>query len=312
VTNAPTANGLAINVRGLRKTYGTVGAVKGIDLSVPKGEIFALIGPNGAGKTTIVEILEGYRERTAGDVSVLGFDPAPNDLAFKRRIGIVLQTTTMEPYLTVEEVIDLFRGYYPHPRPLDEIIDLVGMSGQRNTRVRRLSGGQQRRLDVAIGLAGDPELLFLDEPTTGFDPAARRDAWQMIKALRALGKTIFLTTHYMDEAQELADHVAIISGGRIVAEGTPADLIGRTGGTRITFRTSESVSALPAALQPQAQITSGSVTIETTEPTPTLHDLTSWALENGVELSELTVARRTLEDVYLELTATPASENVAS
>ncbi len=308
MTNAPTANGLAIDVRGLRKTYGAIEAVNAIDLSVHKGEIFALIGPNGAGKTTTVEILEGFRERTAGDVSVLGFDPARNEVAFKQRIGIVLQTTGMEPYLTVEEVIELFRGYYPNPRPLGEIIDLVGMNEQRKTRVRRLSGGQQRRLDVAIGLAGDPELLFLDEPTSGFDPSARRAAWEMIRSLRALGKTIFLTTHYMDEAQELADHVAIISRGRIVAEGTPADLIGRTGATRITFRTSGPVPVLPLALQTQL-ITNGRVALESTEPTQTLHLLTSWALENSIELSELTVSRRTLEDVYLELTAGPPGED---
>lgn len=304
MTSTSPGTTLAIDVRGLRKTYGALEAVRGIDLQVATGEIFALIGPNGAGKTTAVEILEGYRVRSAGDVSVLGFDPARNDLAFKQRIGIVLQTTAMEPYLTVEEVIDLFRGYYPHPRPLDEIIELVGMHEQRTTRVRRLSGGQQRRLDVAIGLAGDPELLFLDEPTTGFDPSARRDAWQMIRSLRALGKTVFLTTHYMDEAQELADHVAIISGGDIVAEGKPSDLIGRTGTSRITFRMADGISALPPALQSLAQLVDGRVTLETTEPTRTLNDLTSWAIEHNADLNELTVSRSTLEDVYLALTQT--------
>lgn len=305
-------NAAAINVHGLRKTYGALEAVRGINLHVARGEIFALIGPNGAGKTTTVEILEGYRARSNGEVSVLGFDPARNELAFKQRIGIVLQTTAMEPYLTVEEVIELFRGYYPRPRPLDEIIALVGMAEQRTTRVRRLSGGQQRRLDVAIGLAGDPELLFLDEPTSGFDPSARRAAWEMIRNLRAMGKTVFLTTHYMDEAQELADHVAIISDGRIVAEGTPSDLIGRTGGTRITFRSAALISALPAELQSKAQQKDGRVTLETTEPTQALHLLTSWALESGIELADLNVSRRTLEDVYLELTAETASEEAAS
>ena len=302
----------AIDVRELRKSYGALEAVRGIDLQIARGEIFALIGPNGAGKTTIVEILEGYRARSSGQVSVLGFDPARNDLAFKQRIGIVLQDTAMEPYLTVEEVIQLFRGYYPRPRPLDEIIQLVGMAEQRTTRVRRLSGGQQRRLDVAIGLAGDPELLFLDEPTTGFDPSARRAAWEMIKNLRALGKTIFLTTHYMDEAQELADHIAIISAGLIVARGTPGDLIGRTGGTRISFRLEAPISALPAELRSSTLREDGRFVIETTEPTRALNLLTTWALESGSQLTQLSVSRRTLEDVYLELTADPTIEGAAS
>ncbi len=294
--------GLAIDVRGLRKTYGALEALRGIDLRVATGEIFALIGPNGAGKTTAVEIMEGYRSRSGGDVAVLGYDPAHNDLAFKRRIGIVLQDTAMEPYLTVEEIVELFRGYYPHPRPLDEIIQLVGLAEQRTTRVRRLSGGQQRRLDVAIGLAGDPELLFLDEPTTGFDPSARHAAWEMIKSLRALGKTVFLTTHYMDEAQELADRVAIISEGRIVAEGKPGDLIGPTGETRIAFRSAQPPSALPPELRSAAVLEDGRVIIETREPTRTLHLLTSWAIERGIELEEIAVSRRSLEDVYLALT----------
>ena len=209
----------AIEVRGLHKSYGQVEAVRGIDLCVSKGEVFALLGPNGAGKTTMVEILEGHRDRSAGDVSVLGYDPGRNDQALKRRIGIVLQSTSVEPYLSVEETINLFRGYYPHPLPLEQILEVIGLREQRRTRVKRLSGGQQRRLDVAIGLAGDPELLFLDEPTTGFDPSARRGAWEMIRNLQSLGKTILLTTHYMNEAEHLADRAAIIVDGEIVAKG---------------------------------------------------------------------------------------------
>jgi ABC-2 type transport system ATP-binding protein len=297
-----TQQDLAIDARGLRKTYGALEALCGIDLQVARGAIFALIGPNGAGKTTAVEILEGYRSLSGGTVRVLGHDPARNELDFKAKIGIVLQSTAVEPYLTVEEVIELFRGYYPHPRPLDEVIELVGLVDKRSERVRRLSGGQQRRLDVAIGLAGDPELLFLDEPTTGFDPSARRAAWGMIKNLRAIGKTVFLTTHYMDEAQELADRVAIISKGHIVAEGTPRDLTGRAGDTRIAFRSGDALAALPPELRSAAQLEDGRVIITTAEPTRTLHFLTSWAIERGTELTEITVSRSTLEDVYLSLT----------
>ncbi len=312
MTNTPASSGLAIDARGLRKTYGELEALRGIDLRVATGEIFALIGPNGAGKTTAVEILEGYRARSGGEVTVLGYDPARNDLDFKAKIGIVLQSTAVEPYLNVEEVIELFRGYYPHPRPLDEIIELVGMAEQRTSRVRRLSGGQQRRLDVAIGLAGDPDLLFLDEPTTGFDPSARHAAWEMIKNLRALGKTVFLTTHYMDEAEYLADRVAIISKGCIVAEGSPSDLTGRAGDTWITFLSVEIPASLPPELRALAKFDNGRVIVETREPTRTLHLLTSWAIESSMELEDLSVSRRTLEDVYLELTAATDSAEAAS
>ena len=216
-----TSADLAVDVRGLRKAYGSFEAVRGVDLRIQRREVFALLGPNGAGKTTTVEILEGYRKRDAGEVTVLGFDPAKQERRFREQIGIVLQSTGIDPYLTVAETVDLFGGYYPNPRPTDEVLEVVGLTEQRDIRVRKLSGGQQRRLDVAVGLAGDPELLFLDEPTTGFDPGARRGAWEMIRNLQTIGKTVVLTTHYMDEAEQLADHVAIMARGEIVALGTP-------------------------------------------------------------------------------------------
>ena len=291
----------AIEVRGLRKSYGQIEAVRGIDLRVSKGEVFALLGPNGAGKTTTVEILEGHRDRTAGDVSVLGYDPGRNDRALKQRIGIVLQTTGVEPYLSVEETIELHRGYYPHPLPLDEILDFIGLTEQRRTRVRRLSGGQQRRLDVAIGLAGDPELLFLDEPTTGFDPSARRGAWEMVRNLKSLGKTVVLTTHYMDEAEYLADRVAIIVNGKIVAEGTPNELVHGDVSTTVRFRVGSGAGRLPEGLLAESQDDEGRFTIATDTPTETLHQLTGWAIEHGIELEELSVSRPSLEDLFIEL-----------
>ena len=294
---------LAIDVRGLRKSYGEFEAVKGVDLSVATGEVFSLLGPNGAGKTTTVEILEGHRKRSAGEVTVLGHDPGKGERAFKRRIGIVLQETGVERFLTVAEVIERFRGYYPNPRPLDEIIEVVGLQEKRDERVRKLSGGQQRRLDVAIGLAGDPELLFLDEPTTGFDPSARRNAWEMVRNLRELGKTVFLTTHYMDEAQNLADRVAIIVGGEIVAEGPPGSLVGAEATkTVIRFALPADVAELPTAIGETAQRSGERISIQTDDTLRVLHTLTGWALEAGVELRELTVAQPSLEDVYLSLT----------
>lgn len=259
----------------MHKSYGDTEAVKGVDLSVAEGEIFALLGPNGAGKTTTVEIMEGHRKPTSGEVRVLGHDPAKRERTFKQRIGIVLQETGVNRFLTVAEVIDQYRGYYPTPRPRDEIIEVVGLTHKRDELVRRLSGGQQRRLDVAVGLSGDPELLFLDEPTTGFDPSARRNAWQMVKNLNDLGKTVFLTTHYMDEAQFLADRVAIIVGGKIVAEGTPEALReGLAGDSRPTY----SVAAH------QAQ------------------DLQQLASTNGIDLREVSTGKPSLEEVYLSLT----------
>jgi ABC-2 type transport system ATP-binding protein len=293
----------AIEIRDLRKSYGDLEAVKDIDLEVAAGEVFALVGPNGAGKTSIVEICEGYRARTAGEVRVLGFDPARGGPELKARIGIVLQETGIDPYLTVAETIDRFRGYYPRPSPRDEIVDVVGLQDKRDVRVGKLSGGQQRRLDVAIGLAGDPELLFLDEPTTGFDPNARRNAWGMIKNLRSLGKTVLLTTHYMDEAEQLADRVAIIVGGEIVAEGPPGSLASaETNLTRVTFRLPTGSPPLPPALQKGAA-GDGRVTLRVEDPMRTLHELTGWGIEHGVQIEELTVSRPSLEDVYLDLTA---------
>jgi ABC-2 type transport system ATP-binding protein len=298
----------AIVVNNLRKSYGDVEAVRGISLHVSSGEVFALLGPNGAGKTTTVEILEGHRNRDAGEVEVLGHDPARNERAFKERIGIVLQHTGVEPYLTAAETVDLFRSYFPHPRPLDEILEVVGLDEHRDQRVRKLSGGQQRRLDVAVGLAGDPELLFLDEPTTGFDPSARRQAWDMVRNLRSLGKTVLLTTHYMDEAQQLADRVAIIVRGEIVADGAPSDLMARDPSTTITFRLPTRERSLIDGLTDDATSDDGRVTLRTTTPTSLLHELTSRAVERAIELEGLTVSRASLEDIYLELTDSAIAE----
>ena len=291
-----------IDIRGLRKSYGDVEAVRGIDLHVDHGEVFALLGPNGAGKTTTVEILEGYRERTDGEISVLGQDPAHAGGDLKGRVGIVLQSTGVDPYLTVRETVDLYAGYYPSPRDIDEVIDLVGLGEKRTTRVKKLSGGQQRRLDVAVALAGDPELLFLDEPTTGFDPNARRNAWGIVKNLADIGKTIFLTTHFMDEAQFLADRVAVIAKGEIVADGTPSTIAGRDRmQTRIHFR-------LPDGKRPALELTDGTALedgsweIRTDNPTKVAHDLTAWALERGQVYEVLEITQPSLEDVYLELT----------
>jgi len=302
--------GSAIEINSLTKSYGGAEAVRGIDLSVERGEVFALLGPNGAGKTTTVEILEGHRQRDAGDVSVLGFDPARGERAFRQKIGIVLQSTGVEQYLTVAEVIEMYRGYYPEPRPLDEIIEVIGLEEKRDERVKKLSGGQQRRLDVAIGLAGDPELLFLDEPTTGFDPGARRRMWQTIKNLVSLGKTIFLTTHYMEEAQELADRVAVISAGRIVAEGPPSTIAGRESEHAvIRFRLPARAPALPAKLRAQSIEVDGAVEIRSADPVRALNDLTGWALAKNVTLDSLEVVRPSLEDVYLKLTGADDGED---
>ena len=294
----------AIELRGLRKSYGPLEAVRGIDLRVERGEVFALLGPNGAGKTTTVEILEGHRRRTAGDVSVLGHDPGRNERALKERVGIVLQQTGVDEYLTVREVVEMVAGYYPRPRDIDEVLDLTGMADQASQRVKKLSGGQKRRVDLAVALAGDPELLFLDEPTTGFDPSARRQAWETLRGLARLGKTIFLTTHFMDEAQALADRLAVIANGTIVASGSADELIGAVNATtRIRFRLPEAVE-LPDTFGARREVSAWE--IETDEPTRTLHELTEWALGAPAELIDLEVSRRSLEDVYLELTAAVA------
>jgi ABC-2 type transport system ATP-binding protein len=297
-----------IDVRGLRKSYGDVAAVRGIDLHVDRGEVFALLGPNGAGKTTTVEILEGYRERTDGEISVLGHDPARAGAELKRRVGIVLQSTGVDPYLTVRETVDLYAGYYPSPRDIDEVIDLVGLVEKRSTRVSKLSGGQQRRLDVAIALAGDPELLFLDEPTTGFDPNARRHAWEVVKNLADIGKTIFLTTHFMDEAQYLASRAAVIREGEIVAEGSPGTLGGRDRmQARVRFRVPDG-QAPPPDLEGATTLVDGTLELRTDDTTKTVHDLTAWALGRGFSFDGLEVTQPSLEDVYLELTGGEESE----
>ncbi len=294
----------AISIRDLRMSYGEVEAVRGIDLDVEPGEILAFLGPNGAGKTTTVEILEGYRRRSGGEVTVLGEDPQGAGSAWRERIGIVLQTNKLDPYLTVRESLELYAGYYRSPRAVDEVIGLVGLREKADERASRLSGGQQRRLDVGIALIGDPELLFLDEPTTGFDPSARRQAWKVIAGLRDLGKTVFLTTHYMDEAQQLADRVTIIARGEIVARGTPEDLGNRDEEpARISFRLPAGLTAEQIPLQVAAANGQGQVTLSTSTPVEALNRLTGWALERGIELEGLEVARPSLEDIYLELTS---------
>ena len=301
-----------ISVRGLRKAYGDLQAVRGIDLEVHRGEVFAFLGPNGAGKTTTVEILEGYRERTGGEVDVLGLDPAKAGRAWRERIGIVLQECRMEPVLTVHETLSLYAGYYPNARAVADTIELVGLGASADVRAGALSGGQKRRLDVALALIGDAELLFLDEPTTGFDPSARRQAWDVIASLRELGKTVFLTTHYMDEAQFLADRVAIIRAGEIVAQGAPDQLGGRAEAeTTIRFAAPPGLepSEIPAAAGALAAVAGDAhpavIQISTPDPVGGLHVLTGWALERGVELRGLEVTRPSLEDVYLELTREP-------
>jgi ABC-2 type transport system ATP-binding protein len=281
------ANDVAIAVEDLRKDYGEYRAVRGISFTVRRGEVFGLLGPNGAGKTTTVEILEGYRERTAGRVAVLGMDPGPRPLALRERIGIVLQSSGLYRHLTVHEAVSHWAGFYHAPRDVEETIALSGLDSIAGRRTRTLSGGQQRRLDFALALIGDPELVFLDEPTTGFDPAARRQAWDTIRSLQELGKTVLLTTHYLDEAQALADRVAIIKDGAILAEGAPGELGATSRRYRVAWR--------DAAGAPQLR--------EVADATALLHELTGDALARGAAVEELSVTQPSLEDVYLELTA---------
>ena len=294
-----------LTVRGLRKSYGATAAVDGVDLDVRHGEIFAFLGPNGAGKTTTVEILEGYRSRDGGEAEVLGVDPREGTRSWRARIGVVLQTCAVQPELTVAELLRLYGGYYPAPLSVAETLELVGLTDERDRRAGALSGGQQRRLDVGLALVGDPELLFLDEPTTGFDPAARHHTWEVVAGLRDLGKTVFLTTHYMEEAQALADRVAVIARGRIVAEGTPYDLGGRDHApTTVSFQLPGGVSAgeLPALPGGERRVLGERVELHTATPTAALAALAGWADARELELPELEVRRPTLEDIYLQLT----------
>jgi len=296
----------AIAVEGLRKSYGELEAVRGVSLRVEPGEVVALLGPNGAGKTTIVEILEGHRRRSAGAVSVLGFDPQSGGRALRERIGIVLQGAGIDADVGVAEALELCASYYPAPLDVEAVLDLVGLAEKRRARAKTLSGGQRRRLDLALGLIGDPELLFLDEPTTGFDPAARRQAWAVLDDLRSLGKTILLTSHFMDEVAHLADRAVVISRGRVVAEGAPGSLgAGGRGETVVVrFRLPAGVAAgeLPAAIADLATVTGDEVTVTTMHPTELLHTASGWALALGGELVGLSIERPSLEDVYLQLT----------
>jgi ABC-2 type transport system ATP-binding protein len=289
----------------LRKSYGAHEVVKGIEFSVAPGEVFGFLGTNGAGKTTTIEILEGYRPRTSGEVRVLGLDSAKPTRAWRERIGLVLQESRLDPVHTVHETVSMFSCYYASPRPVDDTITLVGLAEQRDARIGSLSGGQKRRVDVALGIIGDPDLVFLDEPTTGFDPQARREAWNMIEGLRRLGKTIFLTTHYMDEAQHLADRLCILRSGEVVAAGTAAELTSKAGGgTVVRFRLPDGVrvDAIAAACDVTPNVSGTQVTLTSDHPQTTLYKLTGWAEQHAVELDGLEVTRPSLDDVFLELT----------
>jgi ABC-2 type transport system ATP-binding protein len=295
---------VAVSIDHLSKRYGELEAVKDVSFEVNEGEVFALLGPNGAGKTTTIEILEGFRKRDGGRVRVLGFDPADpaTSRSLRERMGVVLQELAVEPFLSVRQALTRNAGYYPNPRPVDEILALVGLETKANDRVKSLSGGQQRRLDLALGIVGNPDLLVLDEPTTGFDPSARRGAWDVVRALTGGGTTVILTTHYMDEAEALADRVAVITGGRIIAEGTPESIGGRdVGEAKIRFRLADAsrIADLPIAASTSDN---GVIEVKTDEEIAVLATLTNWALSQKIDIIGLTVERNTLEDIYLRLT----------
>lgn len=297
----------AIEVEGLHKSYGDFEAVKGIDLKVKVGEIFALLGPNGAGKTTTIEILEGFLTPNSGHVRVLGYEPSKHERIYKERIGIVLQETEVEEFLSVEESIRLVRSYYQNPLPLDEILAATGLTEQRRVRPRKLSGGQKRRLDVAMGLAGNPDLLFLDEPTTGFDPHARRDAWDMLRNLRELGKTVLLTSHYMDEVEHVADRAAVMINGKIISEGTPQELAHEAEPT-ISFSADPNLS-LPLEIEADAIRDDSRYELSSPDLVKSLHVLTGWAIENNVQLEDLSITRRSLDDAFVQLTQSAEEGN---
>ena len=302
----------AIEVAGLCKNYGQLHAVEDVSFRVRKGEIYALLGPNGAGKTTTVEILEGHRKRTSGSVRVLGFDPNTGGRRYRERVGIMLQSGGIDAELTVREIVALYASFYARPREVPEIIDQVGLNRKRRARVRTLSGGQLRRLDLALALVGDPDLLFLDEPTTGFDPNARRDAWKMIAGLRNSGITVLLTSHYLDEVQHLADRIGVMSHGRLVEEATPDALGGRDiAGTVITFRLPPALARaeLPAGPWDEPERHDGEIILRTDQPTRVMLALTSWAVGLGMELEELSVVRPSLEDAYLRITDESIAED---
>jgi ABC-2 type transport system ATP-binding protein len=308
------SEGLAIEVSELRKTYGEVEAVRGVSFEVQRGEVFCLLGPNGAGKTTTVEILEGYRTRTAGEARVLGFDPADGLREMRERVGIVLQQCGVQKELTVAELVEMYGRYHSRRRPVDEVIELVELTEKRDVRATQLSGGQRRRLDLALALVGEPELIFLDEPTTGFDPAARRQAWSTIRSLCELGKTVFLTTHFMDEAQYLADRVAVMRAGEIIATGRPDELGGRDlrpAEIRFILPAGWSFGDVPELPCDRRSIDGDRVLVSTREPVRAANLLTSWALERDVDLAHFSVTQPTLEDIYLELTSS-ADETAAT